>query len=215
MPRRQTSAQTRNLALEQLLTHEKNVTLARVREYRSAQEQEATPPPGDELDAARALSDVETHASLIERAEERLRSIDLASNLLEQGRYGICAMCGEEIPLERLRAVPFATYCIDCQKERNRARHLGEGKVAEPFAGKWDLPEEMAESTETSRDEFIELPQEGPEEEEPRFGGLELTPGAGTARRGRPRKGAKPQAVVKPRSAPVKARAAKKPRRSA
>jgi DnaK suppressor protein len=204
----QTSAHARNSSLEDILAHERNVTLARVREYRAAQEQEASPPPGDELDTARVLSDVETHASLIERAEERLRSIDLAFNLLERGRYGICARCGEEIPLERLRAVPFATYCVDCQQKRDRAQRLGEGRLDDPFAHKWDLPEEQAESTETSRDEFIELPQEGPEEEEPRFGGLELGPGAGVARKGRrPRGAAKPGAVAKPR-------AARKPKRT-
>ena len=37
--------------------------------------------PSDELDSARALSDVETNASLIERVEERLRAIDSALNL--------------------------------------------------------------------------------------------------------------------------------------
>jgi RNA polymerase-binding transcription factor len=184
---------TRLLALKELLTHERTVTSTRVREYRAAQEQEALPPPSDELDTARALSDVETHASLIERAEDRLRAIDFAFNLLDQGRYGICAKCGEEIALERLKAVPFATYCVDCQQRRNRERHVGEGKIGEAFAAKWDLPEEMAESTETSRDEFIELPEEGPEEEEPRFSDLDLSPGAGTARAGWRRKAARPR----------------------
>jgi RNA polymerase-binding transcription factor DksA len=158
--------------------------------------------PSDELDTARALSDVETHASLIERAEDRLRAIDFAFNLLEQGRYGICAKCGEDIPLERLKAVPFATYCVDCQQKRNRERHLGEGRISEPFAAKWDLPEEMAEPTESSRDEFIELPEEGPEEEEPRFSDLDLTPGAGTARKGRrPRRAGRPRASKKSKRA--------------
>jgi RNA polymerase-binding protein DksA len=123
--------------------------LARVREYRPAQEREAIPPPGDELDAAWALSDVETRASLMEQAEKRLRNIDFAFNLLERGRYGICAKCGDEIPLERLKAVPFATYCVDCQRERNHERRIGEGRLEEEFAAKWNLPEEMVESTET------------------------------------------------------------------
>ncbi len=210
MRRNQARVEKRNSSLEDILAHERNVTLARVREYRAAQEQEAPVAPGDELDAARVLSDVETHASLIERAEGRLRSIDLCFNLLEQGRYGICARCGDEIPLERLRAVPFATYCVDCQHNRDRAQHLGEGRLAEPFARKWDLPEEMNEPTETSRDEFVEVRQEGPEEEEPPFSGLELGPGAGAARRGR-----RPRAATSPRPAAKARPAKKKPKRSA
>jgi RNA polymerase-binding protein DksA len=159
----------RNDSLREFLNHERNLALARVREYRTAQEGEALPPPSDELDAARTLADVETHASLIERAEERLRAIDFALNLLERGRYGKCAKCGEEIPLERLKAVPFAAYCVDCQQRRNHARRVGEGKVDEPFAHQWNLPEEMAESTEASHDEFIPVSEEGPAEEEPDF----------------------------------------------
>lgn len=209
MLQNQTSARGRNSSLQKILVRERNATLARVRDYRAAQDQEAPATPGDELDAARVLSDVETHASLIERAEDRLRNIDLCFNLLERGRYGICARCGEEIPLERLKAVPFAIYCVDCQQGRDRVRHLGEGRLAEPFAHKWDVPEEMAEPTETSHDEVVELPEEGPEEEEPRFGGLELGPGAGAARKGRPRAAARPQSAAKPRPA------RKKPKRSA
>jgi DnaK suppressor protein len=152
--------------LRQLLEHERSAVMARVKQYRSAQEQEALPPPGDELDAARALSDVETHASLIERAEARLRAIDFAFNLIEQGRYGICAVCGEEIPLERLKALPFATYCVDCQQKRNDARRVGEGTVDEPFAHQWDLPEAMTEPTELSHDEYIKVPEQAPGEEE-------------------------------------------------
>ncbi len=190
--------QARFGALRQLLGHERNITWARVREYRAAQEQEAVPPPGDELDASRALSDVETRASLIEQAEERLRNIDFAFNLLEQGRYGKCAKCRDEIPLERLKAVPFATYCVDCQRERNHLCRVGEGRLEEEFAAKWNLPEEMAEPTEASRDAFTELPEEGPEEEKPRFVGLEIGSGAGTARKTRrPRKGVKPSAPKK------------------
>lgn len=140
--------QERAKSLRELLSHERNLATAKVREYRTAQEEDALPPPSDELDSARALANVETHASLIERDEERLRAVDFAFNLLEQGRYGQCAQCGEEIPLERLKVVPFAAYCVDCQNKRNHARRLGEGTIDEPFAHQWDLPEEMVESTE-------------------------------------------------------------------
>lgn len=153
--------------LRELLNHERTLALDRVREYRAAQEQEALSTPGDELDFARALADVETHASLIERAEDRLSAIDTAFDLVERGRYGICAGCGEEIPLERLKVLPFATLCVECQQERNEARRRGEGTIDEPFAHVWNVPEEMAESTEASRDEFVSVPGEGVAEELP------------------------------------------------
>jgi DnaK suppressor protein len=148
----------RREALRAILNHERNQALARVREYRHDQEEEVTPPPGDEMDVARSLADLETHASLIERVEDRLQAIDFAFDRLEQERYGICAQCGEEIPLERLKALPFAGYCVDCQQKRNHLTRSGKPWVDEPFIHQWDLPEEMAESTETSHDEFVPLP---------------------------------------------------------
>jgi DnaK suppressor protein len=189
----QAQTQERTQQLHNLINHERNIALARVREYRAAQEGEALPPPSDELDTARALSDVETHASLIERAEKRLLAMDFALNLLERGRYGICSECGDDIPLERLKVLPFAAYCVDCQRRRNRARHVGEGRVDEPFAHQWSLPEEMAESTEKSHDEFLAIPEEGPEQEEPDLNALE--PLGGKRRRGRPRGARKRQEV--------------------
>lgn len=174
----------RTQKLRNLLNHERNVALARVREYRAAQEGEALPPPSDELDSARALSDVETHANLIERAEEKLRAMDFALNLLERGRYGICTECSDEIPWERLRTLPFAAYCVDCQHKRNRIRHIGEGRMDEPFAHRWNVPEEMAESTEESHDEFMTVSEDGPEQEE--LDPHSFEPLGAKRRRGRP-----------------------------
>lgn len=159
-PNREPQNEKRLAVLRQILTHERGITLTRVREYRRSQEEEALPPPSDELDVARSLADVETHASLIERAEDRLRAIDFAFNRLEQGRYGICALCGDEIPIERLKALPFAVFCVDCQTKRGRAARVGEGRVEEPFAHQWAIPEELQESTETARDEMVRLPEE-------------------------------------------------------
>lgn len=191
--------QERVQSLRALLNRERNLALAKVREYRTAQEEEVLPPPSDELDTARSLEDLETHASLIERVEERLRAIDFAFNLLEQGRYGVCAMCNEDIPIDRLETLPFVAYCVDCQAKRDRSRHLGEGKVDEPFARHWDLPEEMAESTETSRDEFIPIPEEGPPEEEPNLRAFEPLVGATSKEVQAPR--AKGRRARKPRKA--------------
>lgn len=146
--------------LRAILNHERNLVLDRVRELRRDQAQEALPPPADEMDAARSLADIETHASLIERAEERLKAIDFAFNRLEQGRYGVCAQCGDEIALERLGALPFAAYCVECQEKRNHEGRAGKLWIDEPFVHQWDLPEEMEETTETSRDEAVSLAPE-------------------------------------------------------
>jgi len=35
--------------------------------------------------------------------------------MIEEGAFGICEVCGEEISIERLKARPVATYCIACK----------------------------------------------------------------------------------------------------
>ncbi len=179
-------------SLRQILNRARNDTLARVRDYRRQQEQDALPLPADDLDAARSLADVETHASLIERAEYRLKAIDAAFSRLERRRYGLCDQCGEEIPLKRLRAMPFAACCVDCQEKRDRRVRPGQGEVDEPSRHVWAIPEEMDESLE--KQDSLAEPEErltvrsgdpfGPE-----VGEFEQLPPAPTARRrGRPRK---------------------------
>lgn len=54
-----------------------------------------------------SLSDGERHTLL--RIEEALSRI-------ESGSYGICTNCGNEIRAGRLKAMPWARYCIDCQE---------------------------------------------------------------------------------------------------
>ena len=154
----QSKEQTRRDALRAILNHERNQALTRVREYRHDQEEEAAEPPGDEMDVARSMADVETHATLIERVEDRLKAIDFAFDRLERGLYGVCAQCGEEIPLARLKALPFAAYCVTCEEKRDQAARSGKPWIDEPFIRQWDVPEEMEESTETSHDEFVPLP---------------------------------------------------------
>ncbi|HYA35662.1 MAG TPA: TraR/DksA family transcriptional regulator, partial [Candidatus Binataceae bacterium] len=133
----------------------------RIKELRRDQEQDAETSPADEMDLARSTSDTEMHAGLTAREEEKLRFIDEAFSRLETGKYGICLGCRGTIPVERLAAIPFAAYCVDCQEDRNRARrNWGEGTMIEPYDHQWTVPEEAEEPTER---EYRQ--QTGPEEE--------------------------------------------------
>jgi DnaK suppressor protein len=148
MARNETPNAERTAELTRLLTQLRNRTLARVHDWRREQGDDVVPPPADEMDFARSLADVETHASLIERAEDVLKSIDDALRRLEEGNYGVCESCGEDITVERLRAVPFATYCIECQTEINHAANVGRGSLSGDFRRRWSIPQEVDESFE-------------------------------------------------------------------
>jgi len=57
-----------------------------------------------------SLKQLSTHRDTLKKIDEALRK-------LEEGTYGICEMCGDEISEERLKLLPFAIYCRDCQEK--------------------------------------------------------------------------------------------------
>jgi RNA polymerase-binding protein DksA len=69
-------------------------------------------------DTATETYDRELDYTLEENSEHVLAEIDAALGRIEDGTFGVCTNCGEEIPEERLEARPWATLCIDCQRSR-------------------------------------------------------------------------------------------------
>ena len=59
--------------------------------------------------------------ALIQMKAETLNKINEALARLEEGTYGNCFECGEEISERRLRALPFAVRCKDCEEAREIA----------------------------------------------------------------------------------------------
>jgi len=59
--------------------------------------------------------------ALIQMKSETLTKIDAALRRLEDGTYGDCFECGDQISEARLRALPFAVRCKDCEEARETA----------------------------------------------------------------------------------------------
>jgi DnaK suppressor protein len=76
---------------------------------------------GDDVDTAvdREQEEMQSHLAAAESRE--LRDIENALARIRAGDYGICAVCGKRIPVIRLRAIPYATLCIKCQREDEQA----------------------------------------------------------------------------------------------
>lgn len=69
-------------------------------------------------DTATETYDRELDYTLEENSEHVLADIDAALKRIEGGTYGTCTNCGKAIAPERLEARPWATLCIDCQRQR-------------------------------------------------------------------------------------------------
>lgn len=64
-------------------------------------------------DLGTELYEREKDIALNETAEDQLQEIVRALERMDKGTYGLCDVCGIEIPIERLEAVPSTAYCID------------------------------------------------------------------------------------------------------
>jgi len=96
--------------------------LARTKGKRDDIAIERTP---DALDEVRLAAERELATRGLERESRLLRNIRAALARIEEGTYGACLDCDEEIGQKRLNAMPWATYCITCQQradENSRRR---------------------------------------------------------------------------------------------
>ena len=75
----------------------------------------------DAVESAEADIQEELEFALVQMKSETLNKVNDALLRLEQGSYGNCFECGEEIAEKRLRALPFAVRCKDCEESKETA----------------------------------------------------------------------------------------------
>jgi DnaK suppressor protein len=80
---------------------------------------------GDIVDAALDSAQDEISSQLAEVESRELASIENALERMRTGQFGVCEGCGCKIPMARLNALPYATYCIECQREAERYGSVG------------------------------------------------------------------------------------------
>ena len=72
-------------------------------------------------DMATDLYDREFSLELAEGERERLYALDDAIKRIDEGTYGVCDMCGVKISKQRLKVMPQAKYCIECQEKEEKS----------------------------------------------------------------------------------------------
>ena len=75
----------------------------------------------DVVESAEADIQEDLEFALVQMKSETLNKVNDALSRLEQGNYGNCFDCGEEIGEKRLRALPFAVRCKECEEARETA----------------------------------------------------------------------------------------------
>lgn len=117
-------AQDRYLELKRILEERRREILSEVHEkMRDVRSEGPTAVQGvlDAVESSEADIQEDIEFALIQMKAETLQKIDAALVRLEDGTYGYCFECGEEISERRLRALPFAVRCKDCEEAREVA----------------------------------------------------------------------------------------------
>jgi len=81
----------------------------------------------DPTDRAAVESDRSFELRIRDRERKLIKKIKKALEKIDEGTYGICEECGEEISTKRLEVRPVATLCIECkakQEKEEKARGL-------------------------------------------------------------------------------------------
>ena len=121
-PKKKDGSRDRHASLKEILLAKRE---ALIQEIKQQLGQSVTEEQQRRLEAAmdsgdQALVDLEREMgiSLQEMRNRERQLIDDALDSLEEGTYGMCADCGEEISEKRLHALPFARLCVECQSKR-------------------------------------------------------------------------------------------------
>jgi DnaK suppressor protein len=77
----------------------------------------------DPLDQVRNGVERDIAVSQLDRQARSVREVELALAKLEEGSYGVCEQCEEEISDKRLDAVPWARLCVACQSKAEASPH--------------------------------------------------------------------------------------------
>lgn len=109
------------MSIREILIAEQIVLAADIQNEQDKLQQYSEENP-DLLDLADQRLQQEIVVDRLSHKEQRLTQVQAALKRLDEGMYGICARCGNEINPERLKAIPYAALCVNCQErfERNR-----------------------------------------------------------------------------------------------
>ena len=130
--------------LQKLLEEEKRKIMRHLEDLSDSSEVDSEAGSGDSVD----IASLEINQAALQKIGKRetylLKKIDLALKKIEEGTYGECESCGEDIGVPRLMARPVAQLCIDCKTEQESVeKRYSSREVVEDDDGSFEETEEV------------------------------------------------------------------------
>ncbi|MCE5313230.1 MAG: TraR/DksA C4-type zinc finger protein [Nitrospiraceae bacterium] len=122
------SKQDRNERLRRILISKREELLkesqSEIRKYISGEKRQLVETVMDDGDLSVVDLSEDINLKKLSTHKDMLTKIDIALRKIDEGTYGICEECGEEISEERLKVLPFAIYCRDDQEKKEMLERL-------------------------------------------------------------------------------------------
>jgi RNA polymerase-binding transcription factor len=83
----------------------------------------------DPIDMTKEAVDRDIAVQILDRETALIRRLRSAIDRIDDGSYGICPECEEEIARKRLKAIPWAELCISCQERVDVSKPLRQGRA--------------------------------------------------------------------------------------
>ena len=120
---RKRDGHAREAQLLALLTERREKLVAQIRRTLAERREESQRRDAPGSHGWGAAPEGSLNLAMVQQQQQLLAQIDSAIRRHKAGTYGRCLGCGEEIPIARLKAYPFAQRCAPCQEEwENRDR---------------------------------------------------------------------------------------------
>ena len=113
---RKRDGHAREAQLLALLTQRREKLVAQIRRALAERQEESQMRDAPGSHGWGAAPEGSLNLAMVQQQEGLLAQIDAAIRRHKAGTYGVCVGCGEQIPLARLRALPFARACAQCQE---------------------------------------------------------------------------------------------------
>jgi DnaK suppressor protein len=101
-----------------LLLERKNSIIKKLSQFYNDSKEIETDTALDLVDKAETSYTKEFLLGLTDSDREQLTLIDQALDRLQRGEFGLCLICGKEINKKRLKIIPWAPFCIECQQKK-------------------------------------------------------------------------------------------------
>lgn len=105
--------------LRRALEEERDALRRTLTEYGATAGEEGIEVEGNDgfADSGQATAERSQALAMVEGLQESWQAVTWALKRIEEGTYGKCEQCGQEIPFERLEARPAATLCVSCKQQ--------------------------------------------------------------------------------------------------